>query len=215
MFLDQSVDVPQIHFSSLMRSGNTFFRRTIETLTGVCTGSNLPNSISLNFALMAQGLKGEQIIDNRVWLIKTHFPYNYPFTVPVTGCTAIALVRNPLDMIVSLFQMAMTLTHNRTLVGDWHIDFAEEWDWAIKQYVNLWRDFYNYWLDGIKNKTLPVYLVRYEDMSTNLPVVMTGVLEFMFGVESISGTYVEQRINTALTSETNSTLYKPRSGGIN
>jgi hypothetical protein len=121
-----------------MRSGNTFFRKTLETLTGVCTGSNFPNNFTLNLALLAQGLKGEQIIDNRVWLVKTHFPYVYPYTPTVSGSKAVVLVRNPLDMITSLFQFAMTLTHNRNIANDWIVEFADEWDWSIKQYTNLW-----------------------------------------------------------------------------
>jgi hypothetical protein len=86
-----------------MRSGNTFFRKLLESSSGVASGSNLPSFLSLDFILMAQGLKGEGIIDSRVWLIKTHFPYIYPSTFPVKGSTSIVLVRNPLDMIVSLF----------------------------------------------------------------------------------------------------------------
>lgn len=68
-----------------MRSGNTFFRKLLESITGVATGSNLPNFLTLNFQLMAQGLKGEGIIDNRVQIMKTHFPYIYTRTVPLSG----------------------------------------------------------------------------------------------------------------------------------
>lgn len=53
VYLDGESKVPQVIFSSLMRSGNSFFRRTIESVLGICTGSNLSNEISLNFALMA------------------------------------------------------------------------------------------------------------------------------------------------------------------
>lgn len=52
---------------------------------------------------MAQGLKGESIIDSRVWVVKTHYPYMYPFTSPLNGQVALVLVRNPLDVIMSLF----------------------------------------------------------------------------------------------------------------
>jgi hypothetical protein len=103
MNLDGTVEVPKILFGSLMRSGNTFFRKTLESITGINTGSNLSNLASLNFYLMAQGFRAEAIIDDRSWVIKTHYPYIYPFCVPVKGCKGIVLVRNPLDMVVSLF----------------------------------------------------------------------------------------------------------------
>lgn len=103
MFLDESVEVPKILFGSLMRSGNTFFRKTLECITGVSTGSNIPSNNTVNFVLMAQGFRAESIIDDKTWLIKTHFPYMYPLTYPIKGCKGIVLVRNPLDMVVSLF----------------------------------------------------------------------------------------------------------------
>lgn len=43
--------------------------------------------------------------------------------------------------------MAMTISHNRTMANDINTEFAEEWDWAIKQYVTLWNKFYSHWLD--------------------------------------------------------------------
>ena len=63
MNLDQKCEVPQVLFASLMRSGNTFFRKLLENITGIDTGSNLTNGFTLNFMLMAQGLKGEGYID--------------------------------------------------------------------------------------------------------------------------------------------------------
>ena len=51
LYLDESVKVPKIAFASLMRSGNTFFRRLAESVTGVATGSNITigSSVSLSF----------------------------------------------------------------------------------------------------------------------------------------------------------------------
>jgi hypothetical protein len=42
MYFDKKCEVPPIAFASLMRSGNTFYRRLIEEISGVATGSNLP-----------------------------------------------------------------------------------------------------------------------------------------------------------------------------
>jgi hypothetical protein len=97
-------------------------------------------------------------------LIKTHFPYIYPHTYPLSGSTAIVLARNPLDMIVSLFMMSLTLTHSKSCSNDFTKEFAEEWNWAVTQYMNLWNEFYKYWIDLAKNKTLPVIFIRFEDL---------------------------------------------------
>jgi len=41
--------------------------------------------------------------DDRVWIIKAHYPYIYPYAVSMSAGKAVVLVRNPFDMIVSLF----------------------------------------------------------------------------------------------------------------
>lgn len=103
MYLDGSVQVPKIAFASLMRSGNTFFRRLVENITGVATGSNICTGSSLSLGFVAGGFKAEGITDDRTWIFKTHYPYIYPSTYPASMTKSIVLVRNPFDVLVSLF----------------------------------------------------------------------------------------------------------------
>jgi hypothetical protein len=103
MYLDATAKTPKIAFASLMRSGNTFYRKFIEDITGVASGSNIEIMSSPQISFVAQGFKGESVMDDRTFVVKTHFPYVYPFTVPIGISQAIVLVRNPLDVIVSLF----------------------------------------------------------------------------------------------------------------
>lgn len=75
-FLDGEPGVQdhKVGFCSFPRSGNSFLRRLIENCTGIVTGS----SISLHTAtsLQIQGLKGEGIQDDRLWIVKAHHPAN-------------------------------------------------------------------------------------------------------------------------------------------
>lgn len=103
MYFDKTCEVPPICFASIMRCGNTFYRRLIENISGVVTGSNIRITTTLCLAFVATGFKGESIMDNRSWVIKSHFPYVYPTASPCSISRAIVLVRNPLDVIVSLF----------------------------------------------------------------------------------------------------------------
>jgi len=103
MFLDETINTPKIAFASLMRSGNTFYRRLFEEVTGVASGSNIELMSSPQLGFFAQGFHGESIYNDRCFMLKTHFPYVYPFTQPVGISKAIVLVRSPLDVIVSLF----------------------------------------------------------------------------------------------------------------
>ena len=100
-----------VFIASLMRSGNTYTRKMFEQITGTCTGSNFPNNTSWDAALVMMGFKGQQHVDNQIWGQKSHHPYNYPFIpLPQDGSKAIVIVRNPLDIIVSLFQFSLTGT---------------------------------------------------------------------------------------------------------
>lgn len=103
LFLDESERVPKIAFASLMRSGNTFCRKLTESITGVATGSNFMNTSSLQMSFVIQGFKGETITDDKTWIVKTHFPYTYPITTEFTLSRSLVLVRNPFDVITSLF----------------------------------------------------------------------------------------------------------------
>jgi len=73
-FLDGEANKSQkVAFCSFPRSGNTFMRRTLELLTGITTGADCTFDISIT--LQMQGLKGEGIQDDTVWIVKSHAPW--------------------------------------------------------------------------------------------------------------------------------------------
>ena len=80
-----------------MRSGNSLLRRIFERITGIITGANFPTVLTGCFSLTVQGFKGEYVFDDKVWFVKTHYPYCYPFTAPISASKAIVLIRNPFD----------------------------------------------------------------------------------------------------------------------
>ena len=115
----------------------------------------------------------------------------YPFTHPLKACKAIVLVRNPLDMVVSLFQMCVTLTHNKTCENDFSKEFVTDWDFAVTVYTRIWTEFYAYWLNLARSKQTPVYFVRYEDLVKDKVNTIKPTLAFMLATNSIEGTYIE------------------------
>lgn len=64
----------KVAFCSFPRSGNSFLRKYLEKLTGITTGSD--NDIRANICLMMAGLKGEYIVDDTVWIVKSHHPWS-------------------------------------------------------------------------------------------------------------------------------------------
>jgi len=77
-FLDgESNKTNKVAFASFPRSGNTFLRKYFELLTGVQTGAD--NTLHNSVMLQLQGMKGEDIVDDTVWIIKTHSPWIMPY----------------------------------------------------------------------------------------------------------------------------------------
>jgi hypothetical protein len=46
-------------------------------LTGVQTGAD--NTLHVNIMLQMQKMKGEDIVDDTVWIVKTHSPWCMPY----------------------------------------------------------------------------------------------------------------------------------------
>ena len=63
--------------TSYPRSGNTLLRGYLEKITGLCSGSDSDITAKLVLDLMKSGLAGEGLVDNRVMIIKSHFPERF------------------------------------------------------------------------------------------------------------------------------------------
>ena len=117
--------------ASYPRSGNTLLRGYIEKIMGIVTGSDTDTSHSLNKALYTAGLVGEGLVDKRVWVIKTHYPERYGGT-KFGAERCILLVRNPLDCMLSLFNLLATSTHDLSVAEDTYVKYSNGWDQYIK-----------------------------------------------------------------------------------
>lgn len=132
-FLDELCKVPKVLYSSFMRSGSTFFRKYLETITGVATGTPYSNQIAVNFALAILGFKGEgHHKDEKTWFVKSHFPVQFRTPSSIMASKAIVCVRNPLDIIVSEFNLHLTGTHNKNAENDLRKEFKDQWDWFVE-----------------------------------------------------------------------------------
>jgi hypothetical protein len=108
----------KVGFQSFPRSGNTFVRKYFEMLTGVETGAD--NTLHVNVQLQLQGLKGEDIVDDTVWIVKTHTPWIMPFA-PVFFCNKIiCVVRSPVDVILSFLHLFSVGNHVQKSEFEYH-----------------------------------------------------------------------------------------------
>ncbi|CDW90322.1 fbox domain containing protein [Stylonychia lemnae] len=203
-----------VTYTSFPRSGNTFLRKYFETITGIATGSDMVMKFSLNVALQYAGFKGEGIVDNRVWINKTHFPYRLPYDHSYETGIILCCVRNPLDVFVSQLLQICTMCHNQ----DINEDFTQYPEWAlhVNQEVMIWKKWHQYWIDMAQKQEVPILFFRFEDLLLDAQSTLSEIFSFALRVKDIKGTFIEQRIIEVINSGSKgNTLYKPRQGGIN
>ncbi|DAZ94378.1 TPA: hypothetical protein N0F65_001112 [Lagenidium giganteum] len=196
---------------SYPRSGNSLMRGLLEKITGVYTGCDTRPDRSLSQELQNYGMKGEGVVDDSVWFVKTHFPERTgwkPFKIK----KAILVVRNPWDAIDSYFNMTLTNTHNKSLHESQYERFAERWDGLLRNEIDVWMKFHRYWTSKVD---IPIIVVRYEDLLVHRAETLRRVFLFLTDKPSIEGTEWKTRIRDVMaTSGENSGPYVPRSGKI-
>jgi len=90
----------QVALVSYPRSGNSLLRACLESVTGFLTGSDSRPDRPLSNALLAGGLEGEGVVDERVCVVKSHWPERRGWKEFSVKRVAL-LVRNPYDAIDS------------------------------------------------------------------------------------------------------------------
>lgn len=129
-----------------------------------------------------------------VWVNKTHYPLVAPgMTNTFTQNKQLYLLRNPLDVILSVAHMCMTVSHDLVPKEQYHVDFPEFWDSWITKQINSMQLYHHYHMTTI-SQSIPTYCIRYEDLVSNPVAVLSEIFEFLFEVPSIKGTVCEARI---------------------
>jgi hypothetical protein len=119
----------KVILASYPRSGNTLIRSYIEKITKICTGSDHNTDLKLNKDLFELGMTGEGIIDDRVWVVKTHYPERLGHS-PLKVNKCVLLVRSPIDSIWSFFNMMCTQSHNKSIPED-----------KLPELQDIWQEF--------------------------------------------------------------------------
>ena len=75
--------------------------------------------------------------------------------------------------------------------------------------MNPIKKFFEYWIVAAEKAIMPIYFIRFEDLVKDKKKVCKEIFEFMLGIDSSEGTYIEKRIDQIL-SEPNAGVYQPR-----
>ena len=90
--------------------------------------------------------------------------------------------------------------------------FKEWWSLFLDIQIDKWVKYHDYWFQHAKEKNVPVYVFRFEDLINNTESVLKDIFKFLLCEESIDGTICEARIKDVIKTG-NNTLYKPRNIG--
>jgi hypothetical protein len=69
----------------------------------VYTGANMPLNITTMQHCM--DMMGEEVVDDRAWIIKSHHPMPNPLQLDFVSNKVICIVRNPVDAMVSMISL--------------------------------------------------------------------------------------------------------------
>jgi hypothetical protein len=81
---------------------------------------------NLNISLQYTGFKGEGIVDDRVWINKTHYPIRMPYDHSYKTEAVMCCIRSPLDVFVSTLVMLGSMTHNKSIIEN--VEDLPEWN---------------------------------------------------------------------------------------
>ncbi|CAI2363576.1 unnamed protein product [Moneuplotes crassus] len=205
-------DFEKVVLTSYPRSGNTLLRKYLEDITGIITGSDCDVKRRLNSDLVEMGMSGEGRTNHSIWVAKSHYPERYGASKFMAN-KCILLVRNPLDAIISLFNMIATGTHNCSMSEEDFTSFNDYFDMFVSQEIAVWRDFHSYWIDP--EPDIPTYVVRYEDLLQKPEETLTELFSFLLNQNDLSGTLIEHLIKKHTSRGVKKQVYKPRVGKVN
>ncbi|XP_055346240.1 WSCD family member CG9164-like [Paramacrobiotus metropolitanus] len=159
--------LPKIALASFTGSGNTYLRGAIEQITGIWTGSAVPD-----FQLYHGGFYGEVTADSKVIVVKTH-GYGKKAT-KANYKKVILLVRKPEDAILAKWNQYKTRTHTGIAQGDSYD--TEEWRSFVPKSIEEWKEMNEYWLS---QNPVTVHVVQFEELLTNKKEELLKVIDFL------------------------------------
>ena len=196
-FLDGEKNKSQkVAFCSFPRSGNTFLRKYLELMTGIYTGAD--NPLHVNVVLQCQGMAGEEIVDDTVWIAKTHTPWIMPDSPPFPCNKIIVIVRNPLDTNLSWLHLVAMNNHATKSPFDYETTYPVYFDWWVKDCVTYINNWMLTMMREAKFRKVPILFIRFEDLVKDPTPWLYSTMKFLLGKADLTNTNAERRIKEVL-----------------
>lgn len=178
--LDTVNDFPHVGLLYFENSGENLLRFYLENIFKIQTQTNIRKEflISSNNNIFP---KKEQDL-NLFWVISSDYPIREKHEYEsVDIATAIILVRNPIEVIMSFLLKESLLLEEALKRAD--------------EMINKWKEFYKYWIQA----PIPCYIIKYEELTDNPYIILKDLSKFMLGLKSIDETKLDNSIKEAVT----------------
>ena len=186
--LDTVNDFPHVGLVYYENSGENLLRFYLEQIFRIQTQTNIKKEFLVSpinniFPKKAQDL-------NLFWVIPSDYPIRESYEYETIDISlAIILVRNPIDVIMSLLLKESLLLEEALKKAD--------------EMINKWKSFYKYWL----NAPIPCHVVLYEELLEDPANILKNVCKFMLGIKIIEKTKLDYSIQKAIKMEVDQKYY--------
>jgi len=186
--LDTVNDFPHVGLVYYENSGENLLRFYLEQIFRIQTQINIKKEFLVS---PINNIFPKKVQDLNLFLV---IPSDYPIresyeyeTIDIS--LAIILVRNPIDVIMSLLLKESLLLEEALKKAD--------------EMINKWKSFYKYWL----NAPIPCHVVLYEELVEDPANILKNVCKFMLGIKIIEKTKLDYSIQKAIKMEVDQKYY--------
>ena len=176
--LDTVNDFPHIGLVYYENSGENLLRFYLEQIFRIQTQTNIKKEFLVSPINNIFPKKDQDL--NLFWVIPSDYPIRESYEYETVDISlAIILVRNPIDVIMSLLLKESLLLEEALKKAD--------------EMINKWKSFYKYWL----NAPIPCHIVLYEELLEDPTNILKKLCQFMLGIKIIEKTKLDYCIQKA------------------
>ena len=180
--LDTVNDFPHIGLVYYENSGENLLRFYLEQIFRIQTQTNIKKEFLVSPINNIFPKKDQDL--NLFWVIPSDYPIRESYEYETVDISlAIILVRNPIDVIMSLLLKESLLLEEALKKAD--------------EMINKWKFFYKYWL----NAPIPCHIVLYEELLEDPTNILKKLCQFMLGIKIIEKTKLDYCIQKAIKME--------------
>ena len=140
------------------------------------------------------GSRGENTVDDTVWIVKSHSPWLMPEAPLFKANKVLVIVRSPLDTNLSWFNLIAMASHDTKVPFEIEKDYPNFFDWWIKDCNKHINDWMQQMMKDAKFYDVPMLFIRFEDLVNNPEPELYNLMRFILGKKDLTGTNAERRI---------------------